>query len=286
MTDARVPGIWLHDPVMEGLTDCAWRTFIGSLMWCAEHGTDGRIPARALRLLHPVGVDDTTAAELVANDRWAPLPDGAYQVVNWSHDQSMAADIEWQRERNRRKNRAHRDRHRTGHVTGHGAGHGAGHATGPLPGHVTGHVTGYVTGYVTGHSKGQEQEIKDQKNELLRSSRGVTGVTGHVTGYTDDAGGLLAEWLDRCPHRPPGGVIGQLGKLIKGMLTEDISANAIREALIEWQGKGLHPSSLPSVVNSVMNANAAPFLSETDRNIARMMNGAPLLRVVPGGESS
>lgn len=95
---------------------------------------------------------------------------------------------------------------------------------------------------------------------------------------------IIGEWLDRCERRPPGSVIGQLGKLVKGMLDEGIAADDIRGGLVEWQSKALHPSTLPSVVNGVMNAHSAPFVSETDRNIARMMAGSPELRVIAGGD--
>jgi hypothetical protein len=112
MTDARFPGYWLTDPTMDALTDRAFRTYVNSLAYGAEHGTDGHLPCRALRLLHPLGVDDTTAAELVAAAKWEPLPDGCYQVGDWDHTQSLAKQVEWQRQRNRLKVRAFRERER------------------------------------------------------------------------------------------------------------------------------------------------------------------------------
>lgn len=135
MTDARMPGRWLYDPALDGLSDRAWRTYVGSLMWSAEQGTDGHLPIRALRLLHPEGVDDTTAAELVAASRWEALPDG-YQVTGWGNHQSMAVDVEWQRERNRRNVAASRARSR-------------------------GDVSGYVSGDVSDNAVGQDRQGKD-----------------------------------------------------------------------------------------------------------------------------
>jgi hypothetical protein len=108
MTDARLPCHWLHDPAIEELSDRSWRTYTGSLMWSAEHGTDGRLPARALRLLHPDGADDAAAAELVAAGRWKRVQDG-YQIPDWEAHQSLAADVARQRERNRRRQRAWRE---------------------------------------------------------------------------------------------------------------------------------------------------------------------------------
>lgn len=111
MTDAHLPGRWLTDPRMDALSDRAWRTFTGSLMWSNEQGTDGEIPQRALRLLHPEGVDGPTAAELVAAVLWKPLDTG-FQVLGWNKSQSLAIDVQWQLERNRTNQAAKRKRDR------------------------------------------------------------------------------------------------------------------------------------------------------------------------------
>lgn len=64
---------------------------------------------------------------------------------------------------------------------------------------------------------------------------------------------IVAEWIDRSSKRPPGQVIGQVAKLTGQMLAEGIDADDIRRGLAAWMTKGLHPSTLPSVVNEVMN---------------------------------
>ncbi len=116
MTDTRLPAHWLHDPTMEQLSDRAWRTYAGSLMWSNEHGTDGRLPRLSLRLLHPQGVDDATAAELVTAGKWRKSGDD-YRIPNWQKSQSLARDVEYQRERNRRNQQAKRDRERAARAT-------------------------------------------------------------------------------------------------------------------------------------------------------------------------
>lgn len=70
----------------------------------------------------------------------------------------------------------------------------------------------------------------------------------------DNSQALIAEWIDHCRKRPPGNVIGQVGKQIKAMLAEGIDPADVRTGLAEWWRKGLHPSALPSVVNEFMNA--------------------------------
>lgn len=140
MTDARLPEHWLTDPRMDRLSDRAWRTFTGSLMWSASQGTDGWIPRTSMRWVHPEGVDEQTRGELVGAGLWVVGADGV-SIQDWERSQSLAADVERQRERNRAKNKALRDRKRQ--------------ATPSAP-HVAS-VTERVTGHVTGHAGGQDR---------------------------------------------------------------------------------------------------------------------------------
>lgn len=77
---------------------------------------------------------------------------------------------------------------------------------------------------------------------------------GKVTAQT-----IVGEWLERVPKRPPGSVVGQMSKTIRVLLEEDrIDPDDIRRGIAHWMTKGLHPSTLPSVVNQVMNAGSTP----------------------------
>lgn len=67
---------------------------------------------------------------------------------------------------------------------------------------------------------------------------------------------LVAEWIENCPQRPPSRVIGQVSKELKGLLSEGIDPDRVRAALIEWNSKGLHPSTLASVVHEITNRAA------------------------------
>ncbi|ARF62861.1 hypothetical protein B1H20_16800 [Streptomyces violaceoruber] len=70
---------------------------------------------------------------------------------------------------------------------------------------------------------------------------------------------IVGEWLDRCSDRPPSRVVGQLSREIRVLLEEDrIHPDTIRRGIATWMTKGLHPSTLPSVVNEVMNAGSTP----------------------------
>ena len=72
---------------------------------------------------------------------------------------------------------------------------------------------------------------------------------------------LVADWIDHVPKRPPGAIIGRIGKHIKTMIDEGIDPADIRRGVAAWAVKGKDPSTLPSIVNEVMNAgwhNGAP----------------------------
>ncbi|MEW2567848.1 hypothetical protein [Streptomyces sp. NPDC047070] len=64
---------------------------------------------------------------------------------------------------------------------------------------------------------------------------------------------LIGEYVAACAERPPGSVLGHLGREVRNLLAEGIKANHIRAALIRQRAKGVHPSVLPSLVNDVMN---------------------------------
>ncbi len=88
----------------------------------------------------------------------------------------------------------------------------------------------------------------------LALARGDTA-TPEPSPATTDA--LIAEWIEHCRKRPPGNVIGQVGKQIKAMLAEGIDPSDVRAGLAAWWRKGVHPSVLPSIVNEVMNSSPA-----------------------------
>lgn len=80
---------------------------------------------------------------------------------------------------------------------------------------------------------------------------------------------IVGEWVDRCDTRPPGRVVGQVAKLVGEMLDEGIGPDDIRRGIAAWMTKGLHPSTLPSVVNEVMNAapRGQPRRRDTDDRV-------------------
>lgn len=154
MTDSRLPGHWLNEMRFMDLTDRQWRIFTNGLMWSNEQATDGYIPDRYLRLLHPKGVEDADIDALV-NCEVLERTDGGLQFVRWSDPnglrQSLAADVRGYRDRKRQNQAAYRERRKAESVTGH------------VGGNVAGQVgEGYessskASAYVTGHGDRQQK---------------------------------------------------------------------------------------------------------------------------------
>ena len=95
MVDARLPARWLQMMQFDALSDEAWRVFTGGLMWCVANSTDGHVPARYLKELHPGGVKPAAYDEILAGGLWEETTDG-YQFIEWRKvlGQSTAQEVE------------------------------------------------------------------------------------------------------------------------------------------------------------------------------------------------
>ncbi|MGW1836706.1 hypothetical protein [Streptomyces sp. NPDC002067] len=76
---------------------------------------------------------------------------------------------------------------------------------------------------------------------------------------------LIGEYAAACSHRPPASVLGHLGREVKKLLDEGIDPGYVRAGLARHRAKGLHPSTLPSLVHEAMNA-ATPTPGATHRS--------------------
>lgn len=113
MTDSRLRGEWLNSMKFDDLSDSAWRVFTSALMWCNENGTDGFVPTRYLKMLHPDGIKADAHAELVSASLWEQLPSG-YRLQGWSGalGQSTANEVETYKANARERQQRWRDRER------------------------------------------------------------------------------------------------------------------------------------------------------------------------------
>ncbi|MFG3130306.1 hypothetical protein [Streptomyces tendae] len=87
-----------------------------------------------------------------------------------------------------------------------------------------------------------------------------SGGAGAHAPDTVSANQLIAEYTAACPHRPPQGVLGHLGREVRKLLAEGIDPDHIRAGLARHRAKGLHPSVLPSLVHEAMNAAPTPVV--------------------------
>lgn len=74
---------------------------------------------------------------------------------------------------------------------------------------------------------------------------------------TVSAKDLLAEYVTACTERPPGDVLGHLGRITKKLLDEGIAVEHIRAGLQRFAEIQGHPSRLPSLVNDAMNSRGS-----------------------------
>lgn len=104
MTDARLAPSFLTNPKIDAMTDAAFRVYTLGLVWSVAHGTDGEIPGRALRYLHPDGPEKSVVDELVACGRWEPQSDG-WRIHDFL-DYQTPADVVKQLAEERKQQRA------------------------------------------------------------------------------------------------------------------------------------------------------------------------------------
>ncbi|MFD9816571.1 hypothetical protein [Streptomyces sp. NPDC059080] len=81
-----------------------------------------------------------------------------------------------------------------------------------------------------------------------------TGRTAPATQVS--ANQLVGEYVSACDQRPPGDVIGHLGRVVKKLLAEGIDPQYIRAGLSKFAATPKHPSVLTSMVNEAMNARS------------------------------
>jgi hypothetical protein len=82
-------------------------------MWSNEAGTDGDLPPDCYHFLHPAGLDDATAEELIAAGWWERTPTG-YRVPDWTGaaGQESAATVANRRANNSKRQREYRERNK------------------------------------------------------------------------------------------------------------------------------------------------------------------------------
>jgi hypothetical protein len=161
MTDARLKGEWLGKLKFDGMSDTAWRVFTCGLMWCAEQGTDGYIPSRYLKTLHPDGEKPHAVQEIAQCGLWEISATGV-QFIEWEKKlgQSTALQVETYKANGRERQRRFRERERAKLAKSIGFTDAAADAV--TDSSDTSDVTRYVTGDVgRGEGTGEGLGLKE-----------------------------------------------------------------------------------------------------------------------------
>jgi hypothetical protein len=110
MTDARVPDQWLGKPEFDAMSVETWRVFIGALQWSNRNGTDGKIPNRYLKFLHPDG-EKPKAIDWLIKHAFCVTQADSLQFLEWEKklEQSPAERVEANKESSRIRQQNWRD---------------------------------------------------------------------------------------------------------------------------------------------------------------------------------
>lgn len=244
------------DPAVVALDDAAEVMFTRALAYCGQAESDGFIPDAVVSMLsrRQRGAAKV-AAKLVLAGLIEPVS-GGYRVVKWEIWQTTNDEMGAKREAGRQRVAKHRQGNRKPSISKNteppSNGNGVTPPVTPDPGN--GVTPDPCNAFVTPLEVEVEVEVETP------TPNGVGTHTTTALATTNDAPNaqaLVGEWIDHCTSRPPQAVIGQVSKQLRAMLGEGIPYEHVRRGLATWASKGLHPSTLPSVVNEVMNARPA-----------------------------
>lgn len=198
MTDTRLPEHFLTAPTLDGLSSDAFRVYVNGLMWSVTHGTDGLLPERSLRFLHPEGKRPELAAELVATGLWE-RDDAGHHVRDFLDFQTPAEQVERARAFTRERKRRQRDRECADDPDGDNLS----------VSRVTGRVTERVTSGVTSEDRtGQavveetnyETFVGDQPEDEQSGEPVATGVRCYSCKSSNPAGAAVCGWCGNRIH--------------------------------------------------------------------------------------
>jgi hypothetical protein len=68
-----------------------------------------------------------------------------------------------------------------------------------------------------------------------------------------NAGTIITAWIEGLRVRPPDRVVGQTAREVRLLLEQGFDPSMVLEALRSISGKGLHPSTLASELNTILN---------------------------------
>jgi len=241
------------DDAIIAVGEAAELLFCRAIAFLSTSDSDGFITDGQLGRVVGAGMRDAPkrAAKLAEHGLWI-REEGGYQVRSYLKINESAEEKGRARSTDRERKRHERDAESGGSPNGHAPDNTPPSERSP---------EGVTPDSLTALTLGREPS-SPVKSSPVQSSAGnprtALAVVEMPTAQT-----IIGEWIDHAPKRPPQQVIGQTAKAIAAMLAEGIDPDDVRRGLAAWMTKGLHPSTLPSVVNEVMNAT--PQLSRSQR---------------------
>lgn len=124
--------------------------------------------------------------------------------------------------------------------------------TSPIPTNKTakGGVTGQSDRFIPVNLEGVTGQI-DRGTTTEPPVEPLSDASAAAEAPKHTAQTLVAEWIDNYQGTPPKAVIGHLSGQIKKLLDEGHQYPRVREAVMAWAAKGVHPSVLPSVLHEL-----------------------------------
>lgn len=247
---------YLRDPRIRRAGPNAELLYIRSLVHAKGADTDGFVADFDLGIV-AVGMRDSAhrVAALVREGLWIEV-DGGWRIRSWAKWNKTKAQVRAEKEVQR--DAAIKGNHERWHV---GSGKSDPRCPHCLPDQVGDRGGDRVPDRVSvaevevepEREPEREVEIESARAESPTRRRSAGGATAPSNTHDASTQTLVAEWIDHCTERPPTRVIGQFSKEIKALLTEGIPYEHVRAGVVAWARKGLHPSTLASVVHETRN---------------------------------
>lgn len=232
--------------------------------WASNNLTDGFVPDEVVQRYDPRSKYSARLVEVGLWLRDEEDGEGGYRFHDWADIQPTRADVETRREEVRKRVQKHRQGKSGSVQPPDNDPHGGAQSPGA---HGSSNALLLDRGNTNGNAL-QETTVTESYSQA-RTAAGARPVPSRPVPTTKTTTPLasqpelppttqtlVGEWIDQCRRRPPGTVIGQTSKVIKGLLEEGLDPDDIRNGITLWTQKGLHPSALPSAVNECMNATA------------------------------
>lgn len=228
-------------PKFAALPMSARGLWVTAMSWCADYLTDGELPER---MVLAFGARRRDADRLVEAGLWEVTGTG-FRFHDWGAYQPSARDAAKVRAEISEK------RARSGAKGGRSKAANRAKSSSKPSSKCVANVKQMCSPEPEPHSV-----------PTVRGDGAPAPVQETLTGEAieppaDNAGTLVAEWIDHCKVRPPGNIVGQTSKQLRMLLDDGLTADQIRPGLAAWQRKGAHPTALPSFVNQELNSTPA-----------------------------